>query len=249
MTNEELETLSHSYWSQRAEEFSGLRMRDFDTPMHQAFRVFLQQHFPRRETVHALDAGCGAGFFSLILRELGCQVTAVDFSAAMLEQARKNSRNKGLDGITFLERNVQDLQLPDESFDFVVSRNVTWVLTDAGRAYREMVRVLRPGGRLLNMDANYGRTFNEADARGETPVHPTQTREQLRLRNRLSRDLDVTRADRPQWDLLTLWDLGVSSVHCYRDLDTLLNIENWNHASTRASGRRRSEMFAVLAEK
>ena len=45
---------------------------------------------------------------------------------------------------------------PDEEFDVIVSRNLTWTLPDAEHAYQEWFRVLKPGGVMINLDANYG---------------------------------------------------------------------------------------------
>lgn len=66
----------------------------------------------------------------------------------------------------------------------------------------------------MNPDANYGRKFNEADARGEVPTHLTQSLEQLRMRNEVACGLDITYVDRQQWDMAQFWALGASSVLC-----------------------------------
>jgi len=55
-----------------------------------------------------------------------------------------------------LEVDYENLDYEKESFDLVLSRNLTWTLTDAKKAYAEWFRVLKPGGILLNFDANYG---------------------------------------------------------------------------------------------
>lgn len=255
MTGGEAAELSLAYWSGRAEEFSGLRMKDYASPMREAFKGFLGEQAGEvkknlgQGTLRALDAGCGAGFFSLILAELGCKVTGIDFSEEMLGQAEKNTREKGLSGIGFARMDIQELEFSEASFDLIVTRNVLWVLSEAERAYRELMRVLRPGGRLINMDANYGQAFNQADARGETPSHPTQTLEQLKLRNRIARDLPVTRADRPLWDLKVLWDCGARQVSCIRDMEAYLGIRQWNQNYTVASKESRAVMFGVIAQK
>ena len=250
MNRDEINALSHDYWSGRAEEFSALRMADYGTPMRPRLREFIRGVLPERERIGALDVGCGAGFLTLLLCELDCAVTAVDFSAEMLEQAAKNCRAQGFEeSASFLQMDAQALEFPDETFDLVISRNVVWTLPDALCAYREMLRVLCPGGVLLNLDANYGRTFNEADRRGETPAHPTQTQEQLRTRNRIARDLDVTRAERPAWDFTVLWDAGASEIRILRDFERRTGIEEFNRASAMASADSRSEMFAVIAVK
>ncbi|GLC80005.1 class I SAM-dependent methyltransferase [Lacrimispora brassicae] len=247
---ENIQRLSHSYWSQRAEEFSQLRMQDYESPLYPAFKEFLRKNMPETGApLKALDAGCGAGFFSMLLSELGCEVTGVDFSQDMLRQAAKNARDTGHDRISFLHMDIQNMGFSDEAFDFIVTRNVTWVLPDASRAYEEMMRVLRPGGVLLNMDSNYGKAFNESDARGETPSHPSQSLEQLKMRNFIARDLEITRTDRPEWDMVKLWKEGAASVCCYRDLEKLLGIGRWNHQYTKPSASSRAVMFAVAAWK
>lgn len=58
---------------------------------------------------------------------------------------------------------AQHLQFADESFDAIVSRNVLWNLEDPAMAYREMYRVLRPGGTILVEDGNmYLYLYDEA---------------------------------------------------------------------------------------
>ena len=210
---------SNAYWSGRADEYSALHMKAFGTEKKDRFAKqvdsALQLVQTGRMPLRALDLGCGSGFMSLILLEQGCEVTGVDFSAEMLAHARDNVASFGYDA-TFLQMAAQSLELPDASFDLVVSRNVTWVLEDVDDVYAEVFRVLAPGGVFLNMDANYGRGFNEADNRGETPTHPTQTLEQLRERNEIARDLAITLADRPSWDIGQFWQLGASEVRCRR---------------------------------
>ena len=250
MDSNDIHSISHSYWSGRADDFSELRMAEYDTPMHKNLLAFIRNILPLRENIKALDVGCGAGFLTLLLLELGCETISIDFSHDMLKKAESNCHDKGFDhGFTLFEMDAQNMSFNDNSFDFIVTRNVTWTLPDARQAYREMFRVLNPGGVLLNIDANYGKTFNEADARGETPKHPTQTLEQLRIRNSISRDLDVTKADRPSWDMAILWEEGAEEVRCIRDIEHKLRISDYNQISVTASKNLRSSLFAVIAVK
>mgnify|MGYP000482475991 FL=1 len=53
-----------------------------------------------------------------------------------------------------------NLEYEDESFDVVITRNLTWTLPDVDKAYKEWHRVLRKGGVLLNYDANYANMKN-----------------------------------------------------------------------------------------
>ena len=113
-----------------------------------------------------MDLGTGAGFFAFILHDLGCSVTGIDYSEAMLKNTRKNCERLGYTDIAFLQMDAQNLQFEDEYFDFIFTRNVTWTLPDPQRAYHEMLRVLAPGGWIMNADANYSAGFQKMDAAG-----------------------------------------------------------------------------------
>lgn len=86
------------------------------------------------------------------MTELGARVTGLDFSETML--ARAQDKLAGRDW-RFVQADAEAMApLADASFDFAVTRHLAWTLTDPGAAYREWLRVLRPGGRLLIIDSN-----------------------------------------------------------------------------------------------
>jgi ubiquinone/menaquinone biosynthesis C-methylase UbiE len=95
----------------------------------------------------ALDLGCGTGRHAVWLAAAGAAVTGVDFSAGMLDEAR---RKPGASRVRFV---VHDLERPlpfdDASFDLVVSGLVLEHLRDPGAFFGEVRRVLRPGGRAV----------------------------------------------------------------------------------------------------
>ncbi|MFR5422004.1 MAG: class I SAM-dependent methyltransferase [Oscillospiraceae bacterium] len=70
-----------------------------------------------------LEVGTGPGFSLILLRELGCAVTAIDLTRAMLAEVE----NAGplADEICFMEMNAEALSFADERFDAVISRNLT----------------------------------------------------------------------------------------------------------------------------
>ena len=209
------ERQSLEYWSGRAAEYSRLHMDSYESDKRKAFAEQVAMSIPDCDNIEALDLGCGSGFMSMILADANCRVTGIDFSEDMLVLARQNLAQRGYEA-TLLRMRAQELAFSDGSFDFVVSRNVTWMLEDVDSVYAEVMRVLKDGGVFLNLDANYGRCFNEADARGEVPTHPTQTLAQLRLRNQIASDLPITLVDRPLWDIAQFWQLGASEVSCRR---------------------------------
>ena len=213
--SERKERQSLEYWSGRAREYSQLHMDSYLSEKRMFFAEQMALSMPQRESIEALDLGCGSGFMSLLLLDAGCRVTGIDFSEDMLAHARENVTSKGYEA-TFLRMRAQELEFPDESFDFIVSRNVTWTLEDVDVVYAEVMRVLKEGGVFLNLDSNYGSCFNAATARGEAPAHPTQTLEQLLQRNDLVHDLPITLVERPQWDVGQFWSLGAGEVRCRR---------------------------------
>nr|WP_225446990.1 class I SAM-dependent methyltransferase [Streptacidiphilus sp. PB12-B1b] len=93
-----------------------------------------------------LDAGCGSGPLSAVLRERGALVSGFDASAGMVELAR---RRLG-DGADLRVADLgSPLPYPDDAFDDVVASLVLHYLEDWGPALAELRRVLKPGGRLI----------------------------------------------------------------------------------------------------
>ena len=94
-----------------------------------------------------LDLGCGTGRHTAWLVEAGARVTAVDFSAGMLEQARERVPGGG---VRFVTHDLHDrLPFADASFDAVVSGLVLEHLRDLSAFFAEARRVLRPAGRAV----------------------------------------------------------------------------------------------------
>jgi len=100
---------------------------------------------------YVVDVGCGAGFDSLnAARLVGPQgrVVGVDMTPAMLEKTRQATSKAGVDNVDFRQGYVEDLPLPDEWADVVISNGVVNLCPDKAAVFQEMYRVLKPGGRL-----------------------------------------------------------------------------------------------------
>lgn len=114
------------------------------------------------ETV--VDVGCGAGMDLLLAaRRVGPDGKAVgiDMTVRMLVHARSAAAAVGLDQIEIVEGDAASLPLPDASADVVISNGVLNLVPEKEKAFAEIVRILRPGGRLHLADIVLDRVLSE----------------------------------------------------------------------------------------
>lgn len=112
-----------------------------------------------------VDVGCGTGFLTVLLAKLGHRVTGVDLTPAMLERAAERMKLAGVNA-TLIEGNALALPLESDSFDAVVSRHVLWTMPEPDAAFREWIRVTRPGGEVLWFDGLQRPPSPKTKARG-----------------------------------------------------------------------------------
>lgn len=95
-----------------------------------------------------LEVPVGTGVLTMpVYRKLkNADVTCLDYSADMMSAAQKRAETSGLSNVRFLQGDVGVLPFEDESIDIVLSLNGFHAFPDKGAAYREIFRVLRPGG-------------------------------------------------------------------------------------------------------
>ena len=201
------------YWNSRAEGYT-LSNRE---ELEDEHRVFLWEQQIRRALNgricrHVLDVGCGPGFFSVLLARLGYEVTAVDYTENMLEEARKNAAHYGVD-IDFRQMDAQNLDFEDGIFDLVISRNVLWNLEQPEQAYREWLRVLKPNGTVMNFDGNFYYYVTDAEYGDRTRwEHKHMQGINANSIDRIGEHLPMARRLRPEWDVQELQNLGAKEV-------------------------------------
>lgn len=97
-----------------------------------------------------LDLGCGDGTTAVPAAQLGAEVLGVDIAANLVEAGNRRARAAGLDNLVFREGDASNLEdLPDATFDHVVTIFGAMFAPRPFDVAREMVRVTKPGGRIV----------------------------------------------------------------------------------------------------
>lgn len=208
------------YWTQRADSFFEQRQHELSSPKAMKWldeiKKKIGEAFGDRDTttpLRILDVGCGAGYFPVLLGKEGHEVTGVDLTEKMIDEAGKLIEMNGpyKNSVKAMVMDAEELDFEDESFDMVITRNLTWTLPHPVEAYKEWKRVLRKGGLLLNFDAEY--------AKG---AHNLKTMDNLAHKNisdelkdeclAIYHMLTISSLDRPEWDTKILKELGYAEI-------------------------------------
>lgn len=216
-----LETI-RAYWSGRVAAYSAVNADELGTIQAKVWDELIAEQLPWKHPLRILDAGCGPGFFSILMARRGHEITGVDYSEAMIECARENVENHSPEASAyFSQMDAQNLTFEDDTFDVVLSRNLTWNLEHPDRAYAEWLRVLRPGGVLLNFDANWhahlfdselARLYAEDAQTLRAMGYAVEDEHGDPIMDELIPQLPLSREQRPGWDKACLERLGYRDV-------------------------------------
>ncbi len=104
---------------------------------------------------HVLDLGSGAGNDCFVARSIVGEtgkVTGLDFTESMIAKANKNNQNLGYSNVEFVQGDIEEMPLQDDSFDVIVSNCVLNLVPDKNKAFAEIMRVLKEGGHFCVSD-------------------------------------------------------------------------------------------------
>ncbi len=202
---EKLNQRIKNYWDERSKDFSRARRLELDSKNAVAWEKIFKNNLPAAQNLKILDVGTGAGFFAAILSKLDHEVVGIDMSTKMLAEAKKNLRELNLHA-DFKKMNAQSLNFADETFDVVVTRNLTWTLPDVKAAYREWFRVLKVGGVLMNFDSDFGGKNFAEEVYSEVKITNDMLIECTAIKN----SMKISKHRRPSWDVGFLEGLNFS---------------------------------------
>lgn len=205
---------------------------EYATPSTLSFAEMALDRVDLGPGMRFLDVAAGSGALSIPVARLGAEVVATDISPAMVELLTARARNEEL---TDIEARVMDghaLELEDDTFDVSASQNGVSLFPDMQRGLREMVRVTKPGGKVLILafgpptEAEFLTFFMgamQAAISGfdglpmDPPPLPFQVADAEKLRAQLAdAGLDDIRIDTETWDMEIqsaehLWNMVVNS--------------------------------------
>lgn len=209
----ELKNRIVTYWTKRSHEFSIQREKEQASETGETWLNEIKRHLPAGKKLNILDVGCGTGMFSLMLSELGHLTTGIDLTEHMILHAQELAK-KQHSSARFLCMDAEHPDFPDNTFDVVLTRNLTWTLPHPDLAYKEWFRVLKKGGILLNFDADYGHDSCSKDASLLPPTHAhcTMAREMLLECDNIKGSLPISQNLRPAWDVALLNQIGYQNI-------------------------------------
>lgn len=200
-----------NYWTERSNYFIDIRKEEYQDKISKAWVEEIVKYIPDNQKLKILDIGTGAGYFAILLSKRGYSLTGIDLTSKMIENAKEWAKQEELD-ILFYVMDAQELKFDDESFDVVVSRNLTWTLPEPVKAYKEWYRVLKKGGIMLNFDANYGEGIRKSERQFNPKEigigHKGVTKKQYFENIDITLSMEISDLHRPNWDVDILKQCG-----------------------------------------
>ena len=214
------------YWSERADSFFEQRKRELESIKATKWLAEIKEKIKEsglseKERIRILDVGCGSGFFPVLLGREGYEVIGIDLTEEMIVSAKKMIDFYGLDErkVSVMQMDAEKPEFDDDTFDVVISRNLTWTLPHPVESYMGWKRVLKKGGLLLNFDAEYAKGAHKYDD-SLNRAHKYVSTDLKEKCHEIYHMLTISALDRPDWDLEVLKEIGFINVEadtCFAD--------------------------------
>jgi ubiquinone/menaquinone biosynthesis C-methylase UbiE len=233
---EERADLISRYWDGFAPEFAVSCIKGIASSKDAAYMDIIRKELPAGKMLRVLDVGTGAGFMAFMLAKEGHQVTGVDFSPVMLEEAEHIKNKTGLN-VDFQLSNTDALPFENETFDLIISRNTTWLMQGPEKTFTEWNRVLKENGILLYLDGNWYHYLFYGDERERFLRLREKAREKgyatlygmghssSEVMDDIAKTLPLSKAVRPQWDRDNLENFGFAVETIIDDVSSQVNTE------------------------
>lgn len=201
------------YWSHRAGGFETQRLHEYESGKRERWLAEFRKYLPKGRPLRILDIGTGTGFFACLLAAEGHETLGIDLTPDMIAHAEHMSAVLGVDA-RFEMMDAEEPRLEPGSFDALVTRNLTWTLPHVDKAYREWYRLLKPGGVLINFDADYCRALEDGDEvrLPENHAHRLVTEELRQENEAITMEVGAYQQPRPQWDVQLLAEAGFDRI-------------------------------------
>ena len=205
-----IKTRVTKYWNQRAEGFASQRLREWESEKHGLWMEEFEKYIPMDTPLEILDVGTGTGFFAMLLSSRGHKVTGIDLSGNMIDEARKTAAYLGLPA-SFAVMDAENPDFAPARFDVIVTRNLTWALPNLQSTYSNWHSLLKPGGILLNFDADYCRE-DTGKPLPENHAHKQIGADLMQEYEHLKDALRPSQQPRPAWDVELLTAAGFREI-------------------------------------
>lgn len=245
----DLDKKIREYWTERSESYSEAILEDLYGKNAQDWENIIYKRIDKNKKLKVLDIGTGPGMFATLMgKNPNYEVFAVDSSEGMLAQATKNAETFGAK-VNFVLADAHHLPFEDETFDAIITRNVTWNLPQPKEAYREWQRVLKKGGKIVNFDSNwylrlYDETLQEDYNKSKDEDFHEEIPEGMPARmEAIARELPLSQERRPAWDVNCFLELGCHKMCFDYNINELIYDEEEQKHYTYAP------MFMICVEK
>lgn len=200
-----LEENMTDYWGHRSSSYSVQNMSQLFGEKRESWEKMIFDQIDEHRKLKILDIGTGPGFFAILSALRGHDVTAVDMSQEMLDKAKINATLAGVD-VHFIKVGKL-LPFENETFDLIISRDVTWTLTEPEIQLRHWAEKLKVDGTMLYFDAEWYEYLRDAESKKAWEIRKKNivdsggyVYEKAANLEKMASKLPLTYKKRPTWD-------------------------------------------------